>query len=238
MRERGIIFSGPMVRAILEGRKTQTRRVVKPRNKIEKSYPGDRWWAGPHPVEGWWAVDNPKGPCKKLIEDTLRRKGFPCPYGIPGDRLYVRECWKPTRAYVPARDGVSMPTYIRYRADDSRREVPHNLDGSQNDRWRPSIHMPKWASRIWLEIVGVRVEMVGEISEEDARAEGVDSEPPLAIIQQCAGMLSNLMAPKPRTTAKQNFQTLWGSINGKRPGCAWRDNPFCWVIEFNQTTKG
>lgn len=183
MPEHPMLFSAPMVRAILDGTKTQTRRIVKPR------------YCGEMPSE--------------TLED-LELRGSP--YGQPGDRLWVRESgWEPpfltTRML---RDGAdTWPRYI-YDADDDDSAwcIEHG--------WmrRPSIHMPRWASRITLEITGVRIERLQDISRGDAMAEG---------------------CPFPNMAHGDNprhwYAELWDSING--PG-SWDANPWVWVIEFKR----
>lgn len=146
MKERPILFSGPMVRAILEGRKTQTRRRVK---GVDDLYVG---------VEDGkvWQMDE--------YGDT---HDVPCPFGVPGDRLWVRETWCRGRAFV------------FYRADCPGEGKPSEYTDEWNapfvDRWHPSIHMPRSASRITLEVVSVRVERLADISDADAKAEGYAS---------------------------------------------------------------
>ena len=180
MKERGIIFTGEMVRAILDGRKTQTRRVVK---HIPDLGSPDMW-------------------CKKIeivnqICGDFKRY---CPYGQPGDRLWVRETWAPWPELWTRSD-------IRDQSPLYRAERPF----VGNDvKWRPSNHMPRWASRINLEITDVRVERVQDITDEDALEEGVDPD----------GYI-------PRT----QFEALWNSIYEKR-GHGWDKNPWVWVIEF------
>lgn len=185
MAERPILFSAPMVRAILNGTKTQTRRVVKPQ-----------------PV----ATRGSKKPwCS--IEDLLKT----CPYGQPGDRLWVRESgWeRPERTPRMMREGADTWEPYYYDADGWIDE-----DHADFKRWgfrrRPSIHMPRWASRIDLEITAVRVERLQDISEPDAKAEGVDPQFLLA---------------------RTGFVSLWESINGT---ASWDENPWVWVIEFKR----
>lgn len=186
--ERPILFSGAMVRAILDGKKTQTRRVVKPQ-------PPADWVPSPWPYDGAAWSD--------------RR----CPYGAPGDRLWVRETWAPISPDEERRP--IRECRIEYRADTSAAR-PGGWDEDTDDpeaaRWRPSIHMPRWASRLTLEVTGVRVERVQDISEDDARAEGVYP-----------------YADNPR----RFFQELWNSINGAR-GYGWNSNPWVWVVEFRR----
>lgn len=181
-RERPILFKGEMVRAILDGRKTQTRRVVKPQPKYG-AFNCDCDW------DVYW-YENDK-------EIHVR-----CPYGQPVDRLWVRETW--TNA-----DGEKD---IRYRAEERA------ICCDALYRWRPSIHMPRWASRITLEITSVRVERLQDISEEDAKAEGV----------------SAMLVPPDGGSwpYAQGFEYLWNSL--AKPGSTWANNPWVWVIEFKR----
>ena len=213
MKEHPIIFSGPMVRAILDGRKTQTRRVVKPQppNKTRHMQLTEGEWCafgeGTQVAGGAW--------CGETGDPPFNR--WKCPYGQRGDMLWVREIWKPTCS------GLTVDTYVRYCADDSRREIVHNLEcrGHDTERWRPSIHMPRWASRLTLEVTGVRVERVQDITPDDALAEGVWEHPPDA-----HGFRSEL---------RPAFHELWDSINAKR-GYPWESNPWVWVVEFAMVT--
>lgn len=177
MSEHPILFSGEMVRAILEGRKTQTRRVI--------TVPVSDAHAG-----------RPHSPMVKHNGDWYKPHEW-SPYGVPGDRLWVRETW--AKPYVNC-DAV-------FRAD---------YKGAGILKWKPSIHMPRWASRITLDVVNVRVERVQDISEEDARAEGIDD-----------GWLVREQFPEARIA----YRYLWDSINAKR-GYGWATNPWVWVIEF------
>lgn len=202
MKERPILFSAPMVRAILEGRKTQTRRVVKLQPKWRQDIlsrglgdpcPGVlAYQEGP----GIWHCYGSMNFCEEF-----------CPYGKPGDRLWVRESFCPytTTVYSDQGKSVSEPKAI-YAADGG-----FLLNGY---KWKPSIHMPRWASRITLEITEVRVQRLQEISEGDAVAEGVDwSENPLGV------------------TPVDYFRDLWESINGAG---AWSQNPWVWAVSFRR----
>lgn len=199
MKERPILFSAPMVRAILDGRKTQTRRVM-------KVQPGDVLWRSNG--RDWLWLDNDDGPL------TEPAPCIRCPFGAVGDRLWVRETWRSERR----NDGARM---VRFNADNSVEERPSAHEAPYDtvwrrgltDRWRPSIHMPRWASRITLEVTGVRVERLQDISEDDAKAEGV------------SGPFDALFTPKVR------FEALWESINGLD---AWDANPWVWVVEFRR----
>jgi len=149
MKERPILFSGPMVRAILDGRKTMTRRVVK-------------WKYGENgtpacPIESVDRfADIVQGLAENLSGDPVPFCEAKCPFGVPGDRLWVRETWQDIGA-------ADRPEYV------------YAADGEWSGKWRPSIHMPRWASRITLEVVSVRVDRLEDISEEDAKAEGYAS---------------------------------------------------------------
>lgn len=179
MKERPILFSGPMVRAILSGAKTQMRRIVKPQPDV----PG----------------------CD--IRDSPYHKGM---------RLWVREAWNflGTDMMRHGRTHSTQDGVVKYLADGERRTI--NTKWRNVEVWmarkpqsRPSIHMPRWASRITLEITGVRVERLQAISEADAAAEGCDGKGPLSY----------------------HYAQLWESING--PG-SWEANPWVWVVEFRR----
>ena len=182
-KERPIIMTGDSVRAILGGRKTQTRRVIKPQpTAVDEMYGPNKYW---------------------LKMDTYTITEHHCPYGRVGDRLWVRETWHHAG---PER----TPGYVSYRADGEFMEYYKK----QGYKWRPSIFMPRWASRLTLEVVSVRVERVQEISSKDAIAEGVEYD-----------------VSKPGGWPVDRFAFLWDKINGKR-GYSWDSNPFVWVIEF------
>jgi hypothetical protein len=191
-----------MVRAILDGRKTMTRRVV-------KVYSGD----GAVVLNG------------NMSEHTLGK--LKCPYGQVGDRLWVRETWRVMRKWddTPPRSIPDNQT-VEYCADDYR--------GFFNGKTRVSIHMPRWACRIQLEVTGVRIERLQDISEGDAIAEGLVTMPQFDwTTQKPTGRIlaETTQSPPYWDTPKTAFQTLWESING--PG-SWAANPFVWVIEFKR----
>lgn len=200
MRERPILFSAPMVRAIMAGTKTQTRRVVKPVGQddgfVLKDY-GDGWWP--------YRSDDGESPMKGDNEIP-----HSCPYGQPGDRLWVRETWLTV-------DGERA----FYRAD-----YAHNPKGDSEHgvAWRPAIDMARWASRITLEVTSVRVERLQDISEADAVAEGAPEGPtPMACMYSQAAVL--------KTRYREGFAALWEQING--PG-SWDANPWVWVVQFRR----
>jgi len=197
-KERPILFSGPMVRAILDGRKTQTRRAVKFVQFDRSDTPG----------YDWHFRGTAKGTKKSSLWQDMRHKEILrlCPYGQSGDRLWVRE----THCKYGSR-------YI-YRADyGTHTPISDGIGGP----WKPSIHMPRVASRITLEIAGVRVERLNEISEIDAIAEGcgINSEGEFLNHVECG------------ITRVQRFKELWQSINGPD---SWDANPWVWVVEFKR----
>lgn len=231
---RPILFSGAMVRALLAGQKAQTRRVVKAPKGL--SNPADFLCVRPGGVN--WK-DEPVGPAVAFgPRDAV--EWAHCPYGTIGDRLWVRETWAELALYSLDAEGVQEYRTV-YRADGE-------ADGLAlvGDRWRPSIHMPRWASRITLEITGVRVERVADISEDDARAEGMlpnwvgdpaefdpDEHGFLPFDADDEGNVPGCDCYD-SFTARDCFARLWDSINGTRPGCSWESNPWVWVLEFRR----
>lgn len=239
MTDRPILFSAPMVRALLDGRKTQTRRIVNPQpdpfvqhtpdvHPTTRTAPYLDAYCGekktPANPRGmgvdwhWWTADN--RPSVRVAR---------CPYGKPGDRLWVRETW----AALGNEDGHPINAAGQlcserdaerfYRSDAEGWEYGmEKMPGGRHfdGRWTPSIHMPRWASRITLEVTGVRVERLQEISEADANAEGAE-------------ILIEYMPKKIGFTHRQAYGGLWESING--PG-SWDANPWVWVIEFRRVT--
>jgi hypothetical protein len=199
MKERPIIFSAPMVRAILSGAKTQTRRVMKVRcHSICEGDDGKLWP---------WSED------AELAEDFWH----PCPFGKPGDRLWVRETWKHIEGgAIYDASGCTIDAFdpeTIYRADRPNQYGP----------WMSPIHMPRWASRITLEITDVRVERLKDISEADAVAEGCKPIRPEL-------MLDGLIV-RPGRSAVEEFRLVWEQIHG---GGSWEKNPWVWVIEFKK----
>ena len=219
MKERGMIFNSEMVRAILDGRKTQTRRIMKIQpehsglglRRVIDSKNGS--------VDGqyFWSSSDACGL-------KARSKSFACPFGAVGDRIWVRETW--------AEAGACAPDLKLYRANYPEHvpSIYENVPPAEEIRWTPSIHMPRWASRILLEITDVRVEQLNAISEEDARAEGI-------IDGGClnCGEPEPCGCANPEPDATDAFAYLWQSIYGQEN---WNANPWVWVIEFKRVEGG
>lgn len=228
MKERPILMSAPMVRATMRAKspKTQTRRCVK----------APRWAAEPLNVEGY-----DDGRFGALASVSGCFSDLPCPYGQPGDRLWVRETWRQSL------DRLNKRLLVGYRADqdddyfDVRESRPCDFP---TIGWRPSIFMPRAFSRILLEITEVRVERVQDISEEDAIAEGIQSEYMIVGVNCNGGRHAEDQALRffvhdtPDESdqfecAGDAFASLWDSINAKR-GFGWDVNPFVWAISFRR----
>lgn len=210
MKERPILFSGPMVKAILDGRKTQTRRIVKPQPPADFPTPIKCEWYAPTLV-------NHRGedyPGKEAFGFADEESGWVCPYGAPGDRLWVRESF----AIGPKDHGWG---HVIYKATHSAGMNPL-CEGFTP--WKPSIHMPRWASRITLEIVEVRVQRVKEISREDCNAEGLDEEQLDGGSHCVDGMKSWHVW----------WMDLWNRVNG--PG-AWARNDWVWAMTFRKCAR-
>ncbi len=191
MSEKPMLFSGDMVRAILSGAKVQTRRIIKPQPPR-----GSTWGAD---SRLFLIPDSPFG--------VIRHNPYPV-----GTILWVRETYGQTECREYAPGGASMATgelRMVYRASQPNAEP----EGG----WKPSIHCPRWAARLFLRVVEVRAERLQEISEEDAIAEGV--------------FFSCLRDPI------KEFAELWDSIYGEKPGSSWADSPFVWAITFERTEE-
>lgn len=246
-KELPILFSAPMVRAILDGSKTQTRRIVKPSPKFfskQAQRLGIQYAKSAHPDgsgNGWifWSGNT-------SAEDTVKLypgdQGITCPYGRPKDLLWVRETWQHIYAHEEA-ESWEMSHIVELVIDDwmrgpapkvrpSKGQTRYNADEGDHEQhyedkqcgnawpWRPSIHMPRWASRITLEVESVRVERLQAISEADSQAEGCGLAPAL---KDCKGVEAC------GQTFRAGYAALWESING--PG-SWDANPFVWCITF------
>lgn len=195
VKERPIIFSGAMVKAILAGNKTQTRRVV----KIPHAYNPRHYLGIIAGLHVWEGVDKWGGQ-------------LACPYGQTGERLWVREAFT-EHTFSAGRSGGSLPKRLVFKADNELHGV----------KWTSPLFLPRDLSRINLEITNIRAERVQEISVDDIRAEGI-TLPPTALYPEI----------NTGTKLKQQWEWGWDKINGKRKGCAWSDNPYCWVIEFKK----
>lgn len=226
VRERPILFSAPMVRAILEGRKTQTRRLVKPQpHNPEVFGVSPIWGAGVRLGSDRFGIH-----CATNVNGKREDRWIECPYGQPGDGLWVRETLKLGKMVSVFTGQPTDADAALYAADGEPVLVqPGDFDAGWG--WQrptlPAIHMPRWASRITLEITDVRVERLQDISEEDAKAEGcsgTDPEPKNegGTIFAFKGISS---APNPRA----HFAALWESINGAG---SWASNPWVWVVSF------
>jgi hypothetical protein len=200
MKEHPILFSTPMVQAILEGRKTQTRRIVKMKKEISE------------PVFGYTFFT----PENHISVRGIHKNGeygesfIKCPYGKKGDVLWVRETWAPALGDIAFK--------ADYSADVLRE--PRN-----KGIWKPSIHMPKAAARIWLEITEVKLERVQDISEEDAKAEGVE----FSYADETGNRYRDYYHSGTIHGAFGSFMTLWCKINGIDN---WNSNPWVWVVKF------
>lgn len=223
--ERPILFSGEMVRAILAGRKTQTRRVVKPQ-PAEVHHCQDR---DSYPFE--MTYEEQDGKTVAVVKYTMGEiEAHFCPYGQPGDRLWVRE--KHSKLL-----SAGAEQYTVFPEDVGGGQKWSNGDfypapakgyfpgAFDHIKWRPSIFMPRWASRITLEITGVRVERVQDISEEDAKAEGCEI--------YCAYFGKCYSGRCASHHYRKGYRVLWDSINAKR-GFPWSKNPWVWLIEFKK----
>ncbi len=201
IKERPIIFSGESVRAILDGRKMQTRRVIKPE---------------------WYRCLDPEDP-----EDVAKALAQ-SPYGQKGDSLWVKETF--TYVTLAENELINTTGFQRRRPDGvpvlmiyRENSIAEGWEDQVTGRWNPSIFMPRWASRITLEIAGVRVERVRSISLDDIKAEGCTGAP----------LPGQMVSRNDGYQHYQEFRHLWDSINAKR-GYGWDANPWVWVIEFSK----
>lgn len=218
IKERPILFSAPMVRAILDGRKTQTRRVLNPQPTENEFEPQLL-----HFMRG----------LKSFTFDKSNPQRA-CPFGAPGDRLWVRENWHPDPPVNGKWDYYGFTDGELYNFDQlpKKYKKPKHViyQASWNGsplKWCPSIHMFRWASRITLEVTAVRVERLKDISEEDAKAEGADNNH-ARIFTAFKSSIANVY--------RRNFGLLWNSLNESR-GFGWDANPWVWVVEFKRVAE-
>jgi hypothetical protein len=235
-RERPLLMSVPNVRAILDGRKAQTRRFIKPQPEID---------AGSDGVTGWpdWWLDWIDG--EGYTTEELARK---CPYGHPGDRLWVRETWQtgmtesgPQIAYaatsdiceIDAWDGEDFGAGPSFNYDTCPKATWHtwlwDLVSSKEGNWRPSIFMPRWASRITLEIAEVRIERLQDISAENAIAEGIALDGHRCGCERCSQ--TSQLCPATSSSLVMAYSELREAINGNG---SWDTNPWVWVLGFRR----
>ena len=242
VRERPILFSGEMVRAILDGRKTQTRRVVKPQPvaPVVAEHNDIVFHAGM--TRNLARVKQSRGR-NLAATGNLAAHPFPCPYGAPGDLLYVRETWAQVTRGLPEIGGRFIGMYQIPHIEEGVGELLYRAtdDDGLSDQgfiWRPSIHMPKWAARIWLRATDVRVERVSEISEADALAEGIrevtkDGEVKKYCVYDHRDMSSVRWADMDRNPI-DTFAALWDSLNADRGYDFFGTNPWVWVVSFER----
>ncbi|CTQ08441.1 TPA: morphogenetic protein [Klebsiella pneumoniae] len=209
--ECGMIFNAEMVRALLSGRKTQTRRIIKP--QPEATLSGSLY--------GKWLSRPLNGLLLPKIEDIA----IHCPFGVVGDRIWVRETFQGPLfdydlmdSYCKDPTPFEKPEFCVYKADGVPAPEFYDADDELHCCWRPSIHMPRWACRILLEITNVRVERLKSISDGDAIREGCST----------ADMMSG-------DCVADVFARLWASIYGSD---SWNANPWVWVIEFKRVEGG
>jgi hypothetical protein len=227
-----------MIKAILAGQKVQTRRVVKPQPEV---HAGMWMW---QPLKGGYVYGLPSG----KWNDELLALWDVAPYR-KGMRLWVRESWAgvnteggPAIAYKAdhslhmCSDDAFPVEYERYPGADFSMWHSDLFRGEEGHHWKNSMFMPRWASRLTLEVTGVRVERVQDISEEDARAEGAGISAWYCPSPDEATHVTltphHVSHPSYPACFRNGFANLWDSINGKRAGCAWKDNPYVWAVSF------
>jgi len=216
-----ILFSTPMVQAILTGRKTMTRRIMKPQIEECKHhlYAEAEWKSKPTQ----WSITDEFAYCANCGNGTSPKfdyKGIKCPYGKVGDVLWVRESYANAGSHFVYKDAG-----WKYWLDEEDREMKYDPI-----KWKPSIHMPYSACRIWLKITEIKIERLHDITEEDAIAEGISLNPSLSEI--VGGFTTdNIMHFYKATDC---FKSLWDLINGEE---SWNLNPWVWVIEFEKIDK-
>ncbi|MGS7425518.1 morphogenetic protein [Klebsiella pneumoniae] len=216
MKERGMIFNAEMVRALLDGRKTQTRRPVK------------------------FPVHDKNLGCElagnELAGELSAGNYLNSAFGKPGDRIWVRETfqgplfnYEQMDEYLEDSSKFEKPEFCQYAADGGHRPEYQDADDNLRHGWRPSIHMPRWASRILLEITGVRVDRLNSIHDVDAMREGIQN------LTTCSHSDFGIPGVVNAQHPVRAFQLLWESIYGAD---SWRANPWVWVIEFKRVEGG
>lgn len=232
--ERGILFKDRLVRAILEGRKTQTRRLVKPQP------PAEGW----NPVVGRY---NPtiirrgmEAPGPEVFGASDEDIGRVCPYGETGGRLWVREAWM----HLPVEEAGHLRNLgmalnpstpfegVVYRADCYEPAFTKLAEAGR--RWKPSIHLARRDARLLLDVVNVRVERLQDITAEDAIAEGLEQVP--GIGEEWTPTWRGAPPSNSFEDPRRAFETLWDGINGARPGASWNGNPWVWAVTFKRVS--
>ncbi|MFS2221387.1 hypothetical protein [Pantoea sp. B65] len=219
MKERPILFSDQRVRALLAGQQTQTRRIMK----------SLAFTPGQDNHEGCYGFDVSSNHRRGRHMMEMADLSYQCPFGQPGDQLWVRETWRGPivpkellTEYARSPENFRSTDYCHYRAD--RSELGTSLD-EENEQfgWQTAIHMPRWASRINLQITGVRAQKIQEISDDDIMAEGVQTDS--HFLNNFFTMKSDAIAPQ--AAYKQAWEKQYG-------GTSWDVNPWVWVVEFKR----
>lgn len=205
--ERGMIFTGESVNGIMAGTKTMTRRIVKVELPDEPTKVSGQKWG--------------------MVDGAFYYCGVKCPYGVGGDRLWVREAWRTEERASDMVDGVLFQDGTFRPIEDSGAAailwIDAHANGKYGDGWRLPMFMPRWASRLTLEITGIRVERLQDITEEDAITEGISGWEHLGSYD---GYDDDFQ------TAREVFRGLWDKLNGKH--APWKENPWVWVISFKK----
>ena len=231
IKERPILMSAPMVRAILAGEKTQTRRLVKSRNDLSrynKVFELSKKEYNTEIATEFKVKIVAKKPIALYFKNFFNDLDVECPYGNVGDQRWVRETFfevyndqfQPTGKYCYA---ATHQGYVNVLDDDGGIKI--NKDGSDASPWKPSIHMPRKASRILLEITGIRVERLQDISWEDCESEGILQKQEHDYTVYFDYLKNDYLASNP----KESYQSLIEKINGPE---TWEKNPWMWVVEF------
>lgn len=219
MKERPILFSDQRVRALLSGQQSQTRRIMK----------SQLFGPGQDNHEGCYGIDVLNNHLQGNRVMGMENLSYHCPYGQPGDKLWVRETWRgpviepdEMAEYQRSPAAFKSARYCQYRADTSQFATAE-LDEQEQFGWQAGIHMPRWASRIDLVVTGIRVEKIQDISDDDVIAEGVQTD---------SHFLNNFFTMHSEAvSSKDAYRKQWALQYG---GTSWEVNPWVWVIEFER----
>lgn len=223
--EHPILFSAPMVRALRENRKTVTRRT----RGLDKINVAPDAWTLDRSDGGWFVFTKPSEPFGG--QPTVTVRSIRCPYGVAGDRLWTRETFAHNYCLGHRKDGDQR--FLHYRADlpDDKNEAMTANHAFGLMKFKPSIHMPRWASRDTLEVISARPERLSAITETDAKAEGIERVVSFGayetFVNYGAGLPAHLLPV-------DSLRSLWDSINGKT--LPWSKNPWAWRVEFRRLT--